>query len=65
MVPVERASVPLAAFLVGVEETRGVKARVRRLLEIASHGYLRRAPIPRLPASFPLRPFGVCSCSVL
>lgn len=39
MVPVgARATVPLAAFLVGVEETRGVKARVRRLLEIASHG---------------------------
>lgn len=45
MVPVgARAAVPVAAFLVGVEETRGVKARVRRLLEIASHGYLRRAP---------------------
>jgi beta-lactamase regulating signal transducer with metallopeptidase domain len=39
MVPVgARATVPLAAFLVGVEETRGVKARVRRLLEIASDG---------------------------
>ena len=45
MVPVgARAAVPLAAFLVGVEETRGVKARVRRLLEIASNGYLRRVP---------------------
>ena len=39
MVPVgARAAIPVAAFLVGVEETRGVKARVRRLLEIASHG---------------------------
>ena len=47
MVPVgARAAVPLAAFLVGVEETRGVKARVRRLLEIASDGYLRRIPNP-------------------
>lgn len=45
MVPVgARAAVPLAAFLVGVEETRGVKARVRRLLEIASHGYLVQTP---------------------
>lgn len=45
MVPVgARAAVPVAAFLVGVEETRGVKARVRRLLEIASNGYLRRTP---------------------
>jgi beta-lactamase regulating signal transducer with metallopeptidase domain len=33
-----RARVPMAAFLVGAEETRGVKARVRRLLEIASNG---------------------------
>ena len=39
MIPVgARASVPVAAFLVGVEETRGVKGRVRRLLEIASNG---------------------------
>jgi len=45
MVPVgARAAVPLAAFLVGAEETRGVKARVRRLLEIASCGYLTRVP---------------------
>lgn len=36
MVPVGvRTEVPLAAFLVG-DETRGIKARVRRLLEIAS-----------------------------
>ena len=45
MVPVgARASVPMAAFLVGVEETRGVKARVRRLLEIASSGCRRSVP---------------------
>jgi Zn-dependent protease with chaperone function len=45
MVPAgARAAVPVAAFLVGVEETRGVKARVRRLLEIASNSYLRRSP---------------------
>jgi beta-lactamase regulating signal transducer with metallopeptidase domain len=49
MVPVgARATVPLAAFLVGVEETRGVKARVRRLLEIASNGHLRRSTNPIL-----------------
>jgi len=56
MVPVgARATVPLAAFLVGVEETRGVKARVRRLLEIASHGSRLRVRKPLvariLPAS--------------
>ena len=45
MVPVgARAAIPLAAFLVGVEETRGVKARVRRLLEIASNSYLLNVP---------------------
>jgi Zn-dependent protease with chaperone function len=45
MVPVgARAAIPVAAFLVGVEETRGVKARVRRLLEIASNGYLLNVP---------------------
>ena len=38
MVPVSaRAQMPLAAFLVG-EETRGIKARVRHLLDIASRG---------------------------
>jgi Zn-dependent protease with chaperone function len=31
-----RPAMPVAAFLVGGEETRGVKGRVRRLLEIAS-----------------------------
>jgi Zn-dependent protease with chaperone function len=57
MVPVRaRATVPLAAFLVGVEEAHGVKARVRRLLEIASHGSsrvrLRNSQVGRiLPAS--------------
>jgi hypothetical protein len=29
---------------VGIEETRGVKARVRRLLEIAAYGRRRRFP---------------------
>lgn len=49
MVPVgARAAVPMAAFLVGVEESRGVKARVRRLLEIASHDYLRQVPKPAI-----------------
>jgi Zn-dependent protease with chaperone function len=38
MVPVGvRTELPLATFLVG-EETRGIKARVRRLIEIASAG---------------------------
>ena len=38
MVPVGvRAQMPLAAFLVG-EESRGIKARVRHLLDIASRG---------------------------
>lgn len=36
------AAMPVAAFLVGNEESRGVKARVGRLLEIASTGERRR-----------------------
>jgi hypothetical protein len=43
----------MAAFLVGVEETRGVKARVRRLLEIASHDYLHRVPNPAITRIVP------------
>jgi Zn-dependent protease with chaperone function len=58
MVPVgARAAVPLGAFLVGVEETRGVKARVRRLLEIASHGYAWRVPNPTLFGFVPAASF--------
>jgi len=54
MVPFgERASVPMAAFLVGVEETRGVKARVRRLLDIASHGCRARVPNPTIARVLP------------
>lgn len=34
----ERAEVPLGAYLIGAEETQGVKARIRRLLDIASDG---------------------------
>lgn len=54
MVPAgARTELPLAAFLVG-DETRGIKARVRRLLEIASTNeseHVRRFPIG---AMFPL-----------
>jgi Zn-dependent protease with chaperone function len=54
MVPVgTRASVPMAAFLVGVEETRGVKARVRRLLEIASDGCRRSVPNRTIARALP------------
>ncbi|MEK6334418.1 MAG: M48 family metalloprotease [Acidobacteriota bacterium] len=35
------AAIPVAVFLVGNEDARGVKARVSRLLEIASNGGLR------------------------
>ena len=43
MVPVrERAEVPLGAYLIGAEETQGVKARIRRLLDIASDGIDKR-----------------------
>ncbi len=36
MIPSEPQPMPVSAFLVGGEETRGVKARVRRLVELAS-----------------------------
>jgi len=55
MVPVgARATIPLAAFLVGVEETHGVKDRVRRLLEIASNSYRRRDPNRTLMQAVPI-----------
>lgn len=38
------AALPVAAFLVGNEETQGVKARIARLLEIASSQHQRRVP---------------------
>jgi len=42
MVPLgARADVPLGAYLVGAEETQGVKSRIRRLIEIASNNSLR------------------------
>lgn len=38
MVPAgARADVPLGAYLVGAEETQGVKSRIRRLIEISSN----------------------------
>jgi peptidase M48-like protein len=42
MIPVKsQAAMPLAVFLVGVEEGRGIKARVSRLLDLASRDYQR------------------------
>jgi len=43
MIPVrERARIPLGAYLIGAEESQGVKARIRRLLDIASDGIDKR-----------------------
>ena len=43
MIPASgHAAIPVAAFLVGAGETRGVKTRVRRLVEISSNDYRRR-----------------------
>lgn len=51
MVPAgAHGAVPLAAFLVGNEESLGVRARVGRLLEIASSDGRRRVPSSRLAA---------------
>jgi Zn-dependent protease with chaperone function len=42
MIPLKsQAAMPLAVFLVGVEEGRGIKARVSRLLDLASRDYGR------------------------
>lgn len=44
MVPAgARADVPLGAYLVGAEETQGVKSRIRRLIEMASNNSLTRS----------------------
>ena len=53
------AAIPVAAFLVGHEEARGVKARVSRLLEIASNGGLRRVSPSSLVRALPLSSLGL------
>jgi len=58
----KRAAVPVAAFLVGNEEDRGIKARVRRLLEIASDYEARRQTFRRYGMLLPLI---VCASPVL
>jgi Zn-dependent protease with chaperone function len=61
MVPAgSHAAMPLAAFLVGNEETRGVNGRVGRLLEIAS----TNDPSPA-PNSTPAKIFAISSLSLL
>lgn len=49
-----RAAVPVAAFLVGNEEDRGIKARVRRLLEMASSEDARQRSFLRYRLALPL-----------
>ncbi|HKO35611.1 MAG TPA: M48 family metalloprotease [Pyrinomonadaceae bacterium] len=49
-----RAAVPVAAFLVGNEEDRGIKARVRRLLELASNQEMRNRTVMRYRLLLPL-----------
>ena len=59
MIPVgAHAAIPVAAFLVGNEEPRGVKARVGRLLEIATTG-------ERVAASMPARILSVSLLSLI
>lgn len=57
-----RAAVPVAAFLVGNEEERGIRARVRKLLEIASSGHASHGSVLRyrlvLPVIFVAMPVG-------
>jgi beta-lactamase regulating signal transducer with metallopeptidase domain len=62
MVPLgAHAAVPMAAFLVGVEES-GVKARVRRLLEIAADGGRLRVPDITLARVVPVTALGLLLC---
>lgn len=49
-----RAAVPVAAFLVGNEDDRGIRARVKRLLEIASHQEMRDRTFGRYRLLLPL-----------
>jgi len=59
MVPVGvRTELPLATFLVG-EETRGIKVRVRRLIEIAAAGRSKRAARRRMGTVAPTVGLGV------
>ena len=60
MVPAgPRATVPLGAYLVGAEETPGVKTRIRRLIEIASAGF--HAPAPHTSLSWVIPAIIVCA----
>ena len=60
MVPMgSHAAMPVAAFLVGNEETRGVNARIGRLLEIASTNDLCRAPSSTLAKIFATSSLGL------
>ncbi|MGQ0763162.1 MAG: M56 family metallopeptidase [Acidobacteriota bacterium] len=49
-----RAAVPVAAFLVGNEEDRGIRARVGRLLEIAANPEMRDPTFGRYRLLLPL-----------
>jgi len=68
MVPAgARANVPLAAYLVGAEETQGVKARIRRLIEIASTEFNkpdRKSSLARLVPFAALAGFMLCAVAV-
>jgi Zn-dependent protease with chaperone function len=59
MVPAgSHAAMPVAAFLVGNEEARGVNARIGRLLEIASTNNFSRTPNSTLDRIFAISVFG-------
>lgn len=63
--PGSRAAIPVAAFLVGNEESRGIKARVRRLLEIASTDHLGPAPNRPIPRLMPWMSLGLLALAGL
>ena len=56
-----RADVPLGAYLVGAEETQGVKSRIRRLIEISANGAVNQ----RSSASHLLPLATLTTCAVI
>jgi Zn-dependent protease with chaperone function len=65
MVPTgARADVPLGTYLVGAEETLGVKSRIRRLIEISSSD--SKMPVSKSPSHLlPLASLSICAIAAI
>jgi len=60
-----RATMPVASYLIGVEEARGVKARIRRLLEIAARDRKERVNQRTIVRILPVTGFGMLGLLVI